>query len=106
MVCPDEDVVSAGVPSDLRVMLEKVKKRKLENRFFFQKLSQKISELDSASNFLELNPMEAVEWLKKSSPEVAKMYDGFIKKFGHRCLREVMQIFFEKKDHFRSFFLF
>ena len=40
--------------------------------------------------------MEAVEWLKKSSPEVAKMYDGFIKKFGHRCLREVMQLFFEK----------
>ena len=106
MVCPDEDVVSAGVPSDLRVMLEKVKKRKLENRFFFQKLSQKISELDSASNFLELNPMEAVEWLKKSSPEVAKMYDGFIKKFGHRCLREVMQLFFlkKKKSFSRIFF--
>ena len=107
MVCPDEDVVSAGVPSDLRVMLEKVKKRKLENRFFFQKLSQKISELDSASNFLELNPMEAVEWLKNSSPEVAKMYDGFIKKFGHRCLREVMPIFFflKKKKNSRIFFL-
>jgi len=43
---------------------------------------------------MELNLMEAVEWLRNSSPEVAKMYDGFIKKFGHRCLREVMQLFF------------
>ena len=68
-------------------------------------MSQKISELASASNFMELNPMEAVDWLRNSSPEVAKMYDGFIKKFGHRCLREVMKFFLRKKKMFSRFFL-
>jgi len=43
MVCPDEDVVSAGVPSDLRVMLEKVKKKKENQKivFFFLEIVSK-----------------------------------------------------------------
>ena len=38
--------------------------------------------------FASMATEEAEEWLNKD-PKVSPMYQSFLKKFGHRCLREV-----------------
>jgi hypothetical protein len=90
MVSSDHDVVSAGVPTDLRVSKTCFMLWTLPNIAFVlgQKLATKIAEFDGSDNFTQMSIEDGDNWLKSQS-SVSKQYQNFLDKFGHRCLREV-----------------
>ena len=53
-----------------------------------QILAKNICEQESSSTFLQLSAKDGDTWLKTTNG-VSKLYQKFLEKFGHRCLREV-----------------
>jgi hypothetical protein len=66
----EEEVVSAGVPTELR------------------NLASDIFKTNAHGEFVNLSPTEGHDWLK-SHPKVSSKYENFLDLYGHRCLREV-----------------
>ncbi|XP_071444173.1 rifampicin phosphotransferase-like [Hetaerina americana] len=64
------NVISAEIPRDLL------------------DLASKISKSDGADEFCSMSPSEAVAWFESNSSEAAVSFKEFLKKHGHRCLRE------------------
>ena len=69
MISPDQDVLSAGVPHELR------------------KLAGKINQIAENADFFVKSPSEADTFLR-THPGISADYLAFLGSFGHRCLRE------------------
>lgn len=66
-----ENVVSAEVPAALEEMA-----------FILQR--QEVSD-----EFMKIDPLSGVQWLKENSTETSEKFDKFLEKHGHRVLGEV-----------------
>ena len=70
----EQDVVSAGVPTELR------------------SLATKIFETGDYEKFVKLSPSDGHVWLR-SHAKISSKYENFLELYGHRCLREVTMFY-------------
>ena len=81
----DQDVVSAGVPTELRVRISLILFQIHDYCDLFQKLAKTIYKDESHEEFI--NNQDGDSWLRSHSI-ISKEYLNFLKNYGHRCLRE------------------
>lgn len=52
-------------------------------------LAKLIRQSQKAQYFIEVEPKNGLEWLKKNCPDAHKRFIEFLKKHGHRSIKEV-----------------
>ena len=57
---------------------------------YLQILAKEIGEHELSSTFLQLSTKDGDTWLQTTNG-ISQLYLNFLEKFGHRCLREVIQ---------------
>ena len=52
-------------------------------------LAKLIHRSQKAQSFIEVEPKNGLEWLKETCPDAHKRFTEFLKKHGHRSIKEV-----------------